>query len=214
MSINVTTPATITTSTSVHAVSPASCLHYGEADHTACPSSVECVHAHVPEDAAPHSITGAAGRVVRQAVGEERRAADYDLLAAHYGLTPDSTSTELTDAARAVTIMGANASVRTRGLITIDDLTGRDPGANLTGEARVKRDHWKAARTVRAGLVKAVKRATDSTDDAPKVTGTENILTRDGVKRLASMLADGDTDMVMAAVMAELEARTSPADDA
>ena len=157
-------------------------------------------------------ITGAAGRVVRQAIGDERRAADYDALAAHYGLTSGSSSTDITDAARAVTVMGADASPKTRGLVTVDDLTGRDPGANLTGEAKVKRDHWKAARTVRAGLVKAIKRATDSTDE-PKVTGTENILTRDGVKMLAAMMADGDTDAILAAVLAEVEARTSTTDD-
>lgn len=213
MSVTTTTPAVITTDAATHALNPSACLNYGHADHSNCASSVECAHAHVP-DTVTTGITGAAGRVVRHAIGDERRAADYDALVAHYGLTPDSSSTDLTDAARAITIMGANASSKTRGLVTIDDLTGRDPGANLTGEAKVKRDHWKAARTVRAGLVKAVKRATASTDDdAPKVTGTENLLTRDGVKRLAAMMADGDHDMILAAIMGELEARTSTADD-
>lgn len=156
-------------------------------------------------------ITAAAGRVVRHALGEERRAADYDVLAAHYGLTPDSSSTELTDAARAITIMGADSSAATRGIVTLDDLKGRDPGTGLKGDDKIKRDHWKAARTVRAGLVKAIKRATDSTDG--KVTGTENNITKDGVKRLSALMVEGGVEAVMAAVLAELDARAAaPAD--
>lgn len=152
-------------------------------------------------------VSAAAGRVVRHAISGERRAADYDLLVAHYGLAADSDSTTLTDAARAVTILGAESSESTRGIVTLDDLKGRDPGKNLKGDDKIRRDHWVAARTVRAGLVKAVKRATDSTDG--KVTGTKNLLTEDGVKRLAAMLNEGDTDAVVAAVMAELADRTA-----
>lgn len=48
-----------------------------------------------------------------------------------------------------------------------------------------------------------------ASDDAPKVTGTENLLTKDGVKRLAAMMAEGDTDAIVAAVMAELADRTN-----
>lgn len=200
----ITAAAAITTDAATHALNPAACLNYGDADHAECPSSVECHHAHDGTAAA------AAGRVVRHAISGERRAADYDVLVAHYGLGADSDSATITAAARAVVVMGADASSKTRGLITVDDLTGRDPGADLTGEAKVKRDHWVAARTVRAGLVKAIKRATASTDEtAPRVTGTENLLTRDGVARLATMMADGGAESVLAAVLAELDARTA-----
>ena len=156
-----------------------------------------------------NKITAAAGRVVRHAIAGERRASDYDLLVAHYGLTAESDSTALTDAARAVTIMGADSSEATRGIVTLDDLKGRDPGKGKTlkGDDKIRRDHWVAARTVRAGLVKAVKRATDSTDS--KVTGTENNITKDGVQRLSALMAEGGVEAVMAAVLAELDARTA-----
>lgn len=105
---------------------------------------------------------------IRSAVAvtnHERKSArtekDYDGLASFYHLTSDSDSATLTDTARQIVVDGAsNDGTVTGAKVTSDMLTGRDPG---TGAAH--RDYWKAARAVRIGLVKAVKRAAGDTDD-------------------------------------------------
>lgn len=95
----------------------------------------------------------------------ERRSArlenTYDYLANLLAITPGTSSADVTDAARRIVIEGAaNDKTATGRTLTVDDLTGRDPGA----DSKV-RDYWKAARAVRIGLVSAAKRAAGEGDD-------------------------------------------------
>lgn len=88
----------------------------------------------------------------------------YDALAMHFNLTPDTSSEDMTAAARRVTVTGAGADGTATGKsLTEEMLKGRDPGADASHRA-----YWKAARAVRIGLVNAVKRAHADTDDAEK----------------------------------------------
>jgi len=108
----------------------------------------------------------------------ERKAARtevvYDALALFLNLTPDTTSEDMTAAARRVVVTGAGHDGTKIGeTITEDDLTGRDPG-----HGAAHRDYWKAARAVRIGLVKAVKRANPDTDDDDNEEDTTDYLAK------------------------------------
>lgn len=60
---------------------------------------------------------------------------------------------------------------------------------------------------------KGLRTALADEDGATRSTGTQNLLTRDGVTRLSALVVDGGVDAVMAAVLAELDARSAaPAD--
>lgn len=102
-----------------------------------------------------------AKRVTSREVAASRLAPDYKALVAHFNLTHESKSGEVTDAARQIIIDGAPASAK----ITVDMLKGTDPGD-------VKhRDYWKAARAVRIGLVTALG-SKDSEDKDPALRVT------------------------------------------
>lgn len=83
---------------------------------------------------------------------EAGRKADrnYVELVAHFALTSDSTSGEITDAARAVVIAAFPK-------VTEADMKGRDNGTHA----------WRDARMVRAGLVRNIE-AADAEDGDPK----------------------------------------------
>jgi len=120
------------------------------------------------------TFTSAAVAVVNHERKSFRTEAQYDFLASALNLTPDTESGDLTDAARRVVLEGAaNDGTVTGASLTADDLTGRDPGAGAK-----TRDYWKAARTVRAGLVKAVKRANPDTDDDDNEEDTTDYLAK------------------------------------
>lgn len=123
------------------------------------------------------TFTTAAVAVTSHERKSARTEVQYDFLASALNLTTDTTSGDMTDAARRVVLEGAaNDGTATGASLTADDLTGRDPGADAK-----TRDYWKAARAVRIGLVKAVKRAAGDDDDDTTET-VVNLLTQAGLK--------------------------------
>lgn len=121
----------------------------------------------------------------------------YDGLVSHLGLTVDSESTDVTDAARRIVIEGAhNDGTKVGASLTVEDLTGRDPGAGSK-----TRDYWKAARAVRIGLVSAAKRAAGDDSDSESTT---DYLARIVKAVEAGRKHDLTADQIMAAVKAHL----------
>jgi len=112
------------------------------------------------------TFTAVTRRVVQ---GEIRMARDYAVLVDLLDLTVETTSADLTAAARQVVLAGAPASLN----LSVDDLTGRDPGA----DAKV-RPYWKAARAVRIGLVKAI--GADDTEPEAKPAALRVSLSGEG----------------------------------
>lgn len=86
---------------------------------------------------------------------------NYAALAAYYGLTHETKSADMTEAARNVVLAA---------------YPDTDP-ARLSGKNKNDDQRWLDARTVRAGLVRAVKVEAEESDE-DKVT---NLLTRAGV---------------------------------
>jgi hypothetical protein len=122
------------------------------------------------------TFTSAAVAVVSHERKSFRTEVQYDFLAAALDLSVDTESGDMTDAARRVVLEGAaNDGTVTGAALTTDDLTGRDPGAGSK-----TREYWKAARAVRIGLVKAVKRAAG--DDESESETIVNLLTQAGLK--------------------------------
>lgn len=108
------------------------------------------------------NYTATVKRVTDIAVKTVRGEADYAALVAHFSLTAASESAVLTDAARMVVVDGAHAAGTQIGeSITTDMLKGQDPGADAA-----HRTYWKAARAVRAGLVKAIDKGEPEAKDA------------------------------------------------
>ena len=110
-----------------------------------------------------YNVTAAAVSVVNHERKSARMESTYDGLAAHLMLTPDTSSEDMTNAARLITVLGAvNDGTATGKALTEDMLKGRNPGPDAAHLS-----YWKAARTVRIGLVNAVKRAnpTDSSEE-------------------------------------------------
>lgn len=125
------------------------------------------------------NFTAAAVAVVAHERRTARLEGTYDGLAAFYHLDSASKSDALTDTARDIVLIGANNDGTATGAkVTAEDLTGRDPGAGAA-----HRDYWKAARSVRVGLVRAIARAAgdDESDDDTAET-VVNLLTRAGLK--------------------------------
>jgi hypothetical protein len=105
------------------------------------------------------NYTSAAVAVTSHERKSARLESTYDDLAGFFTLTPDTDSADVTQAARTIVLDGAhNDGTATGAALTVEDLTGRDPGNIPT------RTYWKAARAVRIGLVAAVKRANPSED--------------------------------------------------
>jgi len=107
-------------------------------------------------------MTPVAKRVLAFESSKANRAADYETLASHFGLTPDSDSATVTAAAHSIVTM-----VRTT---PVAMLKGRDPGATVSTYDRAS---WKLARAVRIGLVSAAERLasdSDSADDGDNAT--------------------------------------------
>lgn len=130
----------------------------------------------------------------------ERRSArlegTYDALVMFLNLTPDTSSADMTAAARRVVVTGAGHDGTATGkTLTEDDLTGRDPGNGPT------RDYWKAARAVRIGLVSAVKRANNDESDEESTT---DYLARIVKAVEAGRKHDLSADQIMEAVKAHL----------
>lgn len=92
-------------------------------------------------------------KVARDMIVADRRvASQYDAFAAHYGLTADTASADVTEAARAVVLLA---------------YPDTDP-ARLAGKNKADDQRWKDARAVRIGLVNAIKRATEDAEPEPK----------------------------------------------
>ncbi len=114
-------------------------------------------------------MTPVAKRVLAFESSKANRAADYETLASHFGLTPDSESATVTAAAHAVVTM-----VRTT---PVAMLKGRDPGATVSAYDRAS---WKLARAVRIGLVSAAERLASADTD----TDADNATTPDYLERI------------------------------
>ena len=119
---------------------------------------------------------------VKSVVAHERKSArlesTYDGLVAFAGLNSDSESERITEVARAIVVDGARLDGTKVGeSLTVEMLTGRDPGADAK-----HRDYWKAARAVRIGLVSAIKRAAGDAGDDESEDKPVNLLTRAGLK--------------------------------
>jgi hypothetical protein len=143
------------------------------------------------------TFTSAAVAVVSHERKSFRTEVQYDFLAKTLNLTPDTSSEDLTAAARSVVIHGAaNDGTATGANITADDLTGRDPG-----NGSKVREYWKAARAVRIGLVKAVKRAAGDDGDDESAT---DYLARIVKAVEAGRKHDLTPDQIMEAVKAHL----------
>lgn len=143
------------------------------------------------------TFTSAAVAVTNHERKSARTEVQYDFLAKTLNLTPDTSSGDMTDAARRVVLEGAaNDGTATGASLTTDDLTGRDPGAGAK-----TRDYWKAARAVRIGLVKAVKRAAGEDGDEESTT---DYLARIVKAVEAGRKHDLTPDQIMEAVKAHL----------
>lgn len=115
-------------------------------------------------------LTPVARRVLAFEASKANRAADYETLASHFGLTPDSESAAVTAAAHTVVTL-----VRTT---PASVLKGRDPRDSVSAYDRAS---WKYARAVRIGLVSAAERLADSDsadDSADDSASTPDYLAR------------------------------------
>lgn len=145
--------------------------------------------------------TSAVRRVTEREIAAARLAHDYDALVVHFGLSRDSETAAITDAARTVVIDGGtaianNGGAAIAGTLTADMLAGGDPGD------AAHRVYWQAARAARIGLVRAIDRAYPKPGASPEPGVIRISLSGEGGETITLRAGDAGYDAAMTLIKA------------